>query len=62
MGSSGIKGLTRSLQSGADAALREVRANRNTTAGRAMLRQRDEDEIEEGESAALQRMSATENF
>lgn len=40
LGSSGIKGLTRSLQSGADAALREVRANRTTTAGRAMVRQR----------------------
>ena len=46
------KGSTRSLQSGADAALREVRANRNTTTGRAMVRQTDE-----GESAALQSMS-----
>lgn len=42
------------MQSGADAAVREVKANRNTTTGRAMVRQTDE--MEEGETAALQRM------
>lgn len=41
MGSSGIKGFTSSLQSGADAAASAMRDNRNTTTGRAMVSHRD---------------------
>lgn len=41
LGSSGIKGFTSSLQSGADAAASAMRDNRNTTTGRAMVSHRD---------------------
>lgn len=54
-GSSGIKGLTMSLQSGAVAAPKELRASRNTTAGRA-IGLWGKDEIGEGQTAALPRL------